>query len=447
VAFVWSSRQRLARLFLSRPTERPASGFGQVLSQIWVFMVTAWLVTLWVSWAYAVLTNDVVRRQATELSWWITLLFPVGDRLIHTLLRKVTTLEFLRDTSFAPRRERFVAVVQTCARVILGIVALAALAMTWNLGGADLLHTRGGERVIGTLVDIGVTMLAAYVLYEVVMSVLDKHMPQQTEHPPGEIDGDMGGTGLSRQETLAPLLRVVFLVVLSMIVVLTLLSSLGVQVLPLLAGAGIVGIAIGFGSQKLVADVLSGVFFLIDDAFRRGEYIDLGTVKGTVEKISVRSMQLRHHMGALHTIPFGEIRHLTNYSRDWVMMKLKLRLTYDTDPEKVRKLVKKLGQELLEQEDLGEKFLQPLKSQGVYSMEDDSAMIIRVKFMTRPGDQFEVRKAVYAKIRELFAREGIEFAHRVVSVRLDGEGAGDLTGEEKKRVAGAALAPPPPAET
>ena len=377
-------------------------------------------------------------QEATELSWWITLLFPVGDRLVHALLHKVTTLEFLADTSFAPRRERFAAVVQTCARVILGVVALTALALTWNIAGADLLRTQGSEKVIGFLVDIGVTLLVAYVLYEVTMSVLDKHMPQEPDHT-GEIDGDMGGTGLSRQETLAPLLRGVFLAVLGVIVVLTLLSALGVQILPLIAGAGIIGIAIGFGSQKLVADIISGMFFLIDDAFRRGEYIDVGTVKGTVEKISVRSMQLRHHMGALHTIPFGEVRHLTNYSRDWVMMKLKLRLTYDTDPEKVRKLVKKLGQELLDQEGLGEKFLQPLKSQGVYSMEDDSAMIIRVKFMTRPGDQFEVRKTVYTKIRELFEREGIEFAHRVVSVRLDGEGAEELTEEERRRVAGAAL--------
>ena len=181
------------------------------------------------------------------------------------------------------------------------------------------------------------------------------------------------------------------------------------------------------------------MFFLIDDAFRRGEYIDVGSVKGTVEEISIRSMQLRHHMGALHTIPFGEIRHLTNFSRDWVMMKLKLRLTYDTDVEKVRKLIKNLGQRLLEHPEVGEMFLQPLKSQGVYSMEDDSAMIVRVKFMTRPGDQFVVRKTAYTAIRELFEQEGIEFAHRIVKVQLDGKESEELSPEERQRVAGAAL--------
>ncbi|MEO1000578.1 MAG: mechanosensitive ion channel family protein, partial [Pseudomonadota bacterium] len=104
-------------------------------------------------------------------------------------------------------------------------------------------------------------------------------------------------------------------------------------------------------------------------------------------------------------------------SRDWVMMKLPLRLTYDTDVEKVRKLIKKLGQKLLEHPTEGAKFMQPLKSQGVYMMED-SAMIIRVKYMTRPGDQWTTRKLVYSEIRELFEKEDVKFAHREVTVRI-----------------------------
>jgi small-conductance mechanosensitive channel len=187
----------------------------------------------------------------------------------------------------------------------------------------------------------------------------------------------------------------------------------------------------------LVRDIFSGAFFLFDDAFRKGEYIDIGSVKGTVEKISVRSFQLRHHLGPLHTIPFGEIQYLTNFSRDWVIMKLKLRVTYDTDVERVRKLVKNLGVELLDDPVIGHNFIQPLKSQGVVEMQD-SAMIIRVKFMTKPGDQWLVRKKVYHEIRELFAREGIKFAHREVTVRLaDGKKEEDLTPKEREAITGA----------
>ncbi len=178
----------------------------------------------------------------------------------------------------------------------------------------------------------------------------------------------------------------------------------------------------------------------MDDAFRKGEYIDLGNVKGIVENISIRSMQLRHHRGPLNTVPFGEIKYLTNYSRDWVIMKLPLRVTYDTDIEKVRKLIKKLGQEMLEDPNVGGNFMQPVKSQGVVQM-DDSAMIIRVKFMTKPGDQWVIRKMVYAKIRELFEKEGIKFAHREVTVRVaDADDERPHSPEMKQAIAGAALA-------
>jgi small-conductance mechanosensitive channel len=216
------------------------------------------------------------------------------------------------------------------------------------------------------------------------------------------------------------------------------LSQLGLDIAPLFAGAGVIGLAVGFGAQTLVRDIFSGAFFLLDDAFRIGEYIDIEGTRGTVEKISIRSMQLRHHLGALHTIPFGEIKQLTNHSRDWAMMKLELRVTYDTDVERVRKLIKKLGAQLLEDETIGEMFVQPLKSQGVFRMED-SAMIIRVKFMTRPGDQFVVRKQVYAKIRELFEREGIKFAHREVTVRVAQDSDTEAAPQPAAAVAAAAL--------
>jgi small-conductance mechanosensitive channel len=208
------------------------------------------------------------------------------------------------------------------------------------------------------------------------------------------------------------------------------LSELGVNIGPLIAGAGIVGLAVGFGAQTLVKDILSGLFFLIDDAFRVGEYIDVGEVRGMVEHISIRSLRLRHHRGPVHTIPFGEIHHLTNYSRDWAIMKLELRVPFDTDIEKVRKIIKKVGQELMEHDVHGPNFLQPVKSQGVNRM-DDSAFIIRVKFMTKPGEQFVLRRVVFSRIQEVFAENGIQFAPRRVIVD---------TGDASPAAAGAAAA-------
>ncbi|WP_171209416.1 MULTISPECIES: mechanosensitive ion channel family protein [unclassified Ruegeria] len=344
-------------------------------------------------------------------------------------------------TPQAEMRRHAIVTYEDLARRVAGILAfvvgLYALVVIWY-PQASWSEDLPIERAL----DVMVILFIGYILFHFFRIWIDSKIAEEAEDNAAETElGDEGGEGgQSRLATLLPLFRGAILAVVVVTIALIALMELGINVSPLFAGAGVVGLAVGFGSQTLVRDIFSGAFFLMDDAFRKGEYIDIGDVKGTVEKISVRSFQLRHHLGALNTIPFGEIKVLTNYSRDWVIMKLPLRVTYDTDVEKVRKLIKKLGQELLSDPVIGENFIQPLKSQGVIEMQD-SAMIIRVKFMTKPGDQWLVRKKVYQEIRELFAREGIRFAHREVTVRLaDDKEAEDLTPKQREAVTGAVQA-------
>ncbi len=324
------------------------------------------------------------------------------------------------------------------ALLIFAGIALA-LSNIWDLGVFG-----SGEQIFEFL-DILIVAFVGYTVYDAIRVVIDRRIWEEgddfQEPEPGEEGSAKSATRLA---TLLPLARNFMLITVFAMTGMILASQAGVDIAPLFAGAGVIGLAVGFGAQALIADIFSGAFFLIDDAFRKGDYVDTGAVKGTVERISIRSMQLRHHMGALHTIPFGQITQITNYSRDWAMMKLKLRLTYDTDVELVRKLIKKLGQQLQQDPEIGDKFLQPVKSQGVYAMED-SAMIIRVKFMTRPGEQFTVRKKVYSEIRSLFEQNGIEFAHKQVTVRVareEGENKDEepkaLTDQTKEAIAGAA---------
>lgn len=325
---------------------------------------------------------------------------------------------------------------QELARRVAGILAFVAGAYAmlriWDPENVIL-----SESILGRTLDVVVILFIGYILYHFFRIWIDSKIAEESVDETEAELGDEGGHGsASRLATLLPLFRGAILAVVVVSIALIALLEMGINVSPLFAGAGVVGLAVGFGSQTLVRDIFSGAFFLLDDAFRKGEYIDIGSVKGTVEKISVRSFQLRHHLGALNTIPFGEIQVLTNYSRDWVIMKLPLRVTYDTDVEKVRKLIKNLGVSLLSDPVIGENFIQPLKSQGVIEMQD-SAMIIRVKFMTKPGDQWLVRKKVYEDIRELFAKEGIKFAHREVTVRLADGKAEDLTPVQKEAVTGA----------
>lgn len=345
------------------------------------------------------------------------------------------------ETPEAEKRKQALLTYEDLARRVAGILAFVvgiyALVVIWNPEASW-----SEDLPIGRALDVMVILFIGYILFHFFRIWIDTKIAEESDDVSAEAElGDEGGeSGQSRLATLLPLFRGAILAVVVVTIVLIVLMELGINVSPLFAGAGVVGLAVGFGSQTLVRDIFSGAFFLLDDAFRKGEYIDIGDVKGTVEKISVRSFQLRHHLGALNTIPFGEIKVLTNYSRDWVIMKLPLRVTYDTDVEKVRKLIKKLGQELLEDPVIGENFIQPLKSQGVIEMQD-SAMIIRVKFMTKPGDQWLVRKRVYQDIRELFAREGIKFAHREVTVRLaDGKDPEDLSPQQREAVSGAVQA-------
>jgi len=322
------------------------------------------------------------------------------------------------------------------------VTLLFLLAGLWGLDLYDMASQGIGAQFAGSLIEVFVIGIVAFGLWELMSIVADRQMAIERatlgtdEHQEQEGEGGKGGTRLG---TLMPLIRGTVRVTILLLTGLIVLGQLGINITPLLAGAGVVGLALGFGAQALVRDILSGIFFLIDDAFRKGEYIELGEVRGSVENISIRSMQLRHHKGPLHTIPFGEIKYLTNYSRDWVIMKLPLRVTYDTDVEKLRKLIKKLGQDLLADPELGPKFLAPLKSQGVIQMED-SAMIVRVKFMTKPGDQWTLRTKVFARIRELFEREGIKFAHREVTVHIANDPKSDGIPAETQRLAASAAA-------
>jgi len=228
---------------------------------------------------------------------------------------------------------------------------------------------------------------------------------------------------MRRIGTLLLLFRKFISVFLFIVIGFSILASLGVNIAPLLAGAGVVGLAIGFGSQTLVKDIIAGIFFLIDDAFRVGDYVEAGTAKGTVEAISLRSLRLRHPRGQVFVVPFGDLKMVQNFTRDYIITKLDIRVRFDTDPDEIRKIVKKINSDIKADEKLAQALLSDIKSSGVRAM-DDSAMIMRVKFKTIPGEQFIIRRQVYQRLQKAFKKKGIEFAHRNVTVYMPPQPAG-----------------------
>ncbi len=310
---------------------------------------------------------------------------------------------------------------QPLIRKIMGIL-IGCVLFFWvlNLWGLDLPL---GRSILQSVVSIFATLLLAYVVWEICRTIIDRKLEEDRAQSGLDIEeSEEGGEG-SRKGTLLTLLRKVIVALIGVIVVLISLNAVGINIGPLLAGAGILGLAIGFGSQTLVKDILSGVFFLMDDAFRVGDYIETAGTKGMVEHISLRSLRLRHPRGMVYTIPFGDMGSVQNFSRDYIITKLDVRVRYDADIDKIRKIVKKISLELEQDEETGQLLLSKIKSQGVRAM-DDSAMILRVKFKTKPGDQFVLRREVYRRIQERFRAEGIEFAHRNVTVYLPPEVTG-----------------------
>jgi small-conductance mechanosensitive channel len=290
-------------------------------------------------------------------------------------------------------------------------LAIAAMVLVWDWvdaiepsENAARLAMRSAAAAIGTL-------FVAFVVWELVRLAIDRHL-QAAAAGPGADDDDAAAPA-SRLQTVLPLLRAAFAVVIGVLATLIVLSRLGVDTAPLIAGAGVFGLAVSFGSQSLVRDIISGLFYMWDDAFRVGEYLDTGRLKGTVETLGIRSVKLRHQNGPLHTIPYGQLGAVTNLSRDFATIKFNLRFVPQTDIELVRKTAKQIGIDMQDEPEVAAEIIQPLKLQGIAEVVDN-ALVLRFKFTARPVKPSWVQREYLKRIYRMFAEKGIAFASGTV---------------------------------
>jgi small-conductance mechanosensitive channel len=305
-------------------------------------------------------------------------------------------------------------------RALLIIGAAAVLGWAWDV---DLVHLAGQDttfaRIVHGVLTTVVILLIADVLWHAAKAAIDSKLAATAAL--GQPNTEEARRR-ARLHTLLPIFRNVLFVLVIAVAVMMAPAELGVEIGPLIAGASVVGVAIGFGAQTFVRDVIAGMFYLLDDAFRVGEYIQSGNYKGTVESFSIRSVRLRHHRGPVYTVPFSLLGAIQNQSRDWVIDKIAVGVTYDSDLEKARKLIKQIGLELQKDPEFAPLILEPLKMQGVENL-GDFAVQIRAKMMTLPGEQFVIRRKAYAMIKKAFDENGIKFAFPTVQVAGETEAA------------------------
>lgn len=385
--------------------------------------------------------TDVVRSGKQYLTLAILLLAPTMDTMIRGLVRHLVApmqgQGQVAEKAYLWTVRSYIRI----GRVIVFGLVVVAIALMWDLSLSSFTSNQIGLRFAARMFIFLMILAAGYLVWEVATLLFNRRIAQETS--PEGIDlqhediGEITGTGGSRLTTVLPLLRIATQGSIIVLTVLVALSNLGINITPLIAGAGVVGLAVGFGAQTLVRDIVSGIFFLIDDAFRVGEYIVVGDTAGTVEKISVRSLQLRHDQGAVHTLPYGEIKKVTNNSRDWVIVKMKFTVPFDADLNKIRKIFKQIGADILEAPYASD-IIQTFKSQGVGAV-DDVGILVRGKFMSKPGKQWVIRKDIYARVQAAFAAAGIEFARREVRVSMSGKAYQDLDESEQQAVAASAV--------
>ncbi|MEL7464006.1 MAG: mechanosensitive ion channel domain-containing protein [Pseudomonadota bacterium] len=442
--WIWTQRTGIATMMLGDDPD--ATALDERAARVYPMLLFSLVFIMW--WVVEILASyqmwDVITGWPHILTILLLSFAPAMDTMVRGLVRHLvppmTGEGVLAERAYTSTKRSYVRI----GRVLVFVVVMFSVGRIWGIEFANLAEAGVGAQFAGRFIEILVVIAIGYLVWELVSLWINRKLAaEQTaagfdlnEDEPG--GGEGGGAGGSRLSTVLPLLLGVMKAAIAVIFGLIALGNVGIDITPLLAGAGIVGLAVGFGAQKLVADVVSGIFFLVDDAFRTGEYVEVEGTVGTVEKISIRSMQLRHHKGPVHTIPYGEIPKITNYSRDWVIMKLKFTVPFDTDPNKVKKLFKAIGKEMMEVPEFAQDLLQPFKSQGVFDF-DDVGMIIRGKFMAKPGKQFTLRKEIYNRVKKTFEANGIDFARREVRVAIPGlDGPEKLTEDDKAAIAAAA---------
>jgi small-conductance mechanosensitive channel len=233
----------------------------------------------------------------------------------------------------------------------------------------------------------------------------------------GEHTDAVPGTARKRATTLTGIIRTIALTFVWAVVIVETLDQVGVDIRPILAGAGIIGLAVGFGAQNLVRDLISGFFIILEDQVRLGDVAIINGTGGLIEAITFRTIALRDFSQVVHVFPNGTITTLSNMTKGWSAFVLDMGVAYKEDTDRVAEVMKQVGADLRRDPQFGEKILEPLELVGVDNF-TDSGVVIRVRIKTKPIEQWTVGREYRRRLKKAFDAEGIEipFPHRSLYV-------------------------------
>ncbi|WP_291319321.1 mechanosensitive ion channel domain-containing protein [Desulfonatronospira sp.] len=313
------------------------------------------------------------------------------------------------------RANRYLPLLKKTIRAVIYVLAVFSILNAWGLGTLGWLLSPQGLSIISQVLIILVILMVASLVWEFASIRIEKSMAMESECE------DKRAT--SRKLTLLPLLRNVIMIAIILVAGMSVMSHLGINIAPLLAGAGVLGLAIGFGAQTLVRDVITGAFILLEDSMAVGDWVEAGGHAGTVEHLTVRTVSLRDLAGTLHVIPFGQVASVQNYNRDYGYAMIDAGVAFRENYGDVVHALQDVAAELKEDETWGPDIIGDLEIFGLNKI-TDSAVEVRVRIKTRPLCHFAIRRAFLERMKRVFDERGIEipFQHHTIWFGQDKQG-------------------------
>ena len=420
-------------------------GLRRRLADIWHVLAGLYLVALYGVWALEVEGGFFYVARGTLVTIVVVAVAravrEMSDRGVGRLFRVSDEIR-ARYPVIEARTNRYIPVVRGTAAWIIRLVALLVVLEAWRIDVFGFFATDFGRELAGRAVSVAGVLIFAVLAWEVISGAITLYL----ERADGD---DRSAARTARLRTLLPLARSALLVVVSVLTALITLSELGLDIGPLLAGAGVVGLAVGFGAQTLVKDVITGAFILVEDIFQVGDFVDLGGNSGTVEAITIRTVRLRDVAGVVHTLPFSEVSRVLNYTKDFSYAVFNIGVAYREDVDEVMGLLAEIGAEVAADPEYASDILEPLEINGLNEF-GDSAVVIRARLKCVAGHQWRVRRAFNLVLKRRFDAAGIEipFPHQTIYFGEDKTGRAPPVEVRLRRDddgAGGAAPPAPPA--
>lgn len=405
-AFIWRIRRIIAHaLQPSADTEgKPFWVFIGAVARLWWIPAMFLDLSLWIVWAAHLRGGYIWIVSTTGITVGILIVSRVIAILAYGLQDRIFRISpqmAERIPDLQASADRYYPIVRAVLTGTLVFLTLIALTQAWGLPTVNFfLHNGLGSRLLGAVLTMIVAATIAVLIWESVNTLLNK----QISH----FQSADQASRATRLRTVLPIIRTVLLALIIIIVTVTTLSQIGINVTPLLTGAGIMGAAIAFGSQSLVKDFITGFFMLVEDAIQVGDWVTTGGVSGTVENLSIRTVKVRDINGDLHIIPFSSVSSIANTARGYNQLVIKQQVDLSEDPSRVNAIMSKAIADMRKDDLFGPMVLSDYMDLGVDRSDSNGSTIIGA-IRTLPMMKWKVQREFYRRIANPFAQAGIKF--------------------------------------